>query len=337
MLTLDGAQGEGGGQILRTALSLSLVTGTPFRLERIRANRPQPGLQRQHLASVEAAMRVSGARVSGASLGATALTFEPGPLKPGNYSFTIGTAGSATLVLQTILPALMLGSSPSKVALEGGTHNPWAPPYDFLAQAFLPIVQRMGPRFEARLQRWGFYPAGGGRFEVDIQPVQTLKPLTLVERGHLKACRVRGVAAGLPRSIAARAVETAFAVLGLTGAYVDVREVASAGPGHALLVELIFEHVCEIVAGFGQKGVKPEDMGAQAAKEAREYLDADVPVGPHLADQLVLPLALAGSGRFLTMAPTRHLTTNLDVLRCFLDVDLRCEAQGSGHWLVSAG
>jgi len=337
LLTLDGATGEGGGQILRTALTLALVTGTPFRIERIRANRPQPGLQRQHLASVEAAMRVSGARVGGAALGATAMSFEPGPLKPGNYSFSIATAGSATLVLQTILPALMLGSSPSRLALEGGTHNPWAPPYDFLAQAFLPLVQRMGPRLETRLQRWGFYPAGGGRFELDVDPVARLTPLTLLERGRLKACRVRGVAGGLPRSLAARAVEAAFGALGLTGAYVDVREVPSAGPGHALLVELIFDNVCEVVSGFGQKGVKPEDMGAQAARQAREYLDADVPVGPHLADQLVLPLALCGSGSFLTMPPTRHLTTNIEVVRCFLDVDLRCEAKGSGRWLVSAG
>ena len=334
MLTLDGSIGEGGGQILRTALSLSLITGTPFRLQRVRAHRPRPGLQRQHLASVEAAARVSGGRVSGATLGSTEVGFEPGPVQPGAYRLAIGTAGSATLVLQTVLMPLVLAAGPSRLQLEGGTHNPWAPPFEFLSQAFLPLVAQLGPRFGSRLERWGFYPAGGGRFEVEVAPAQRLRRLELTQRGPLKASRVFGVAAGLPRAIAARSVETALGQLRLPQAYVDVREVASDGPGHALLIELLFENVSAVVTGFGEKGVRPEEMAAAAAEEAREFLDAGVPVGTHLADQLLLPLALAG-GSFLTLAPTAHTSTNLEVIRRFLPVDLRCEPQGHGVWRVS--
>ena len=334
MLTLDGSIGEGGGQILRTALSLSLITGTPFRLQRVRAHRPRPGLQRQHLASVEAALRVSGGRVSGATLGSTEVAFEPGPVRPGAYRFAVGTAGSATLVLQTILMPLALAPGASRLVLEGGTHNPWAPPFEFLSQAFLPLVAQLGPRFGSRLERWGFYPAGGGRFEVEVTPAQRLRPLELTRRGPLKASRVFGVAAGLPRAIAARSVETALGQLRLPQAYVDVREVASDGPGHALLIELLFENVSAVVTGFGEKGVRPEEMAVAAAEEAREFLEAGVPVGTHLADQLLLPLALAG-GSFLTLAPTAHTSTNLEVIRRFLPVDLRCEPQGHGVWRLS--
>lgn len=337
MLTIDGAAGEGGGQVLRTALSLALVTGQAFRIERVRANRPDAGLGRQDLASVEAALRVCGGRLKGATLGAASLTFEPGPVRPGNYTFAIGRGGSATLVLQTILPALALAGAPSRVALEGGTHNPATPPFDFLSLALFPLLRRMGPALTARLERWGFAPTGGGRFEVAIEPVARLRPLQLPERGRLKACRLRGVAAGHPRAIAARAVETAYAALGLQNAYVDVRQVQSAGAGHALLIELISEHVSEVVAGFGENGLEPEEMARAAVREARDYLDADVPVGPHLADQLLVPLALAGAGEFVTVPPTRHTTTNLDLVRQFLAVDLHCEPQGSGRWRISVG
>ncbi len=334
MLILDGSIGEGGGQILRTALSLALITGQPFRLQRVRAHRPRPGLQRQHLASVEAALRVSGGRVSGATLGSTEVAFEPGAVQPGAYRFAVGTAGSATLVLQTILLPLALAGGPSRLVLEGGTHNPWAPPFDFVAQTFLPLLARQGPRFGSRLERWGFYPAGGGRFEVEVVPAARLRRLELVERGALKASRVFGVAAGLPRAIAARSVESALGVLRLPQAYVDIREVASDGPGHALLIELLFENLNAVVTGFGEKGVRPEEMARAAAQEAREYLDAGVPVGTHLADQLLLPLALGG-GSFLTLAPTAHTSTNLEVIRRFLPVELRCEPQGHGVWRVS--
>src|SRR5512136_2571133 len=179
MITIDGSQGEGGGQILRTSLALSLVTGQPFRMERIRAKRQKPGLLKQHLTAVEAAKTVGCAEVTGAALGSQTLEFKPGPVTPGNYRFAVGTAGSATLVLQTVLPPLLVASGPSTLTLEGGTHNPFAPPFDFLARCFAPVVERMGPRIELKLHRPGFFPAGGGQFEAQITPVNRLKPIDL--------------------------------------------------------------------------------------------------------------------------------------------------------------
>ena len=164
MITIDGSAGEGGGQILRSSLALSLVTGQPFRMERIRAKRQKPGLLRQHLTAVEAAKAVGCAEVSGETLGSQTLDFRPGPVTPGNYRFAVGTAGSATLVLQTVLPALLTASDPSTLTLEGGTHNPLAPSFDFLDRCFMPLIHRMGPSVELELKRPGFFPAGGGRF-----------------------------------------------------------------------------------------------------------------------------------------------------------------------------
>ena len=166
MLLIDGSQGEGGGQILRTALGLSLVTGTAFRIEKIRAGRAKPGLLRQHLTAVNAATVIGDALVDGAELGSPALVFRPRSVRPGAYRFAVGTAGSASLVLQTVLPPLLTAGASSILTLEGGTHNPWAPPFDFLARAFLPLLERMGAPVRAAIQRYGFYPAGGGQFTV---------------------------------------------------------------------------------------------------------------------------------------------------------------------------
>ena len=184
LLQIDGGQGEGGGQILRTSLSLSMVTGQPFMIDNIRAGRQRPGLLRQHLTAVEAAAAVSGAEVDGAELGSTRLTFRPGPVRAGEYRFAVGTAGSATLVFQTVLPALMLAGGASQLVLEGGTHNPAAPPFDYLERVFLPLLERMGPRVRVALERYGFYPAGGGKFMAEIAPVEKLSALALDARGR---------------------------------------------------------------------------------------------------------------------------------------------------------
>jgi RNA 3'-terminal phosphate cyclase (ATP) len=199
LIRIDGRLGEGGGQILRTSLSLSLVTGKAFRIENIRAGREKPGLLRQHLAAVLAAAEVCGGEVEGAVPGSSCLTFRPGPVRPGQYRFSVGTAGSATLVFQTVLPALMLGSWPSSVEVEGGTHNMAAPPYDFLSRTFVPLVNRMGPNVSLRFERYGFYPAGGGRFSAEIQPAVALKPLHLGERGG-RGSGIYGVEGGRLRT-----------------------------------------------------------------------------------------------------------------------------------------
>ncbi|GMV81010.1 MAG: RNA 3'-terminal phosphate cyclase [Planctomycetota bacterium] len=335
MILIDGGQGEGGGQVLRTALALALVTGKAFRIDNIRAKRSKPGLLRQHLTAVQAATAVGGAETLGATIGSSRLDFTPGGLKPGAYRFAVGTAGSATLVLQTILPPLLLAKGPSELVLEGGTHNPFAPPFDFLSQAFLPLLKRMGAKVEARLERHGFYPAGGGKFSVRIEPTPDLQPLELLERGAIVRRSARALLANLPVSIAQRELSIVQEKLGLAAHEIATETIEqNPGPGNVLLVELESEHVTEVFTGFGEKGRKAEDVARAAVDHARAYLSAGAPVGPHLADQLLIPLALAGRGRFRTCEPSGHTRTNLDVIRRFLGADIRIEAETEGKWVV---
>lgn len=323
MIIIDGSMGEGGGQVLRTSLGLSLVTGRAFRIENIRAGRERPGLMRQHLTAVGAAVEVGQAKVRGDAIGSGELEFEPGQVRPGDYEFAVGTAGSATLVLQTVLPALIVADGPSRLTLNGGTHNPWSPPFDFLAKAFLPLLGRMGAGVTARLIRPGFYPAGGGEFTVEITPAAggRLRPLELMERGEIVSRRARAVVAKLPEHIAQRELRVAEKKLGWSGESLVVeRADDSVGPGNILMLEIAGRNVTEVFTAFGQKDVRAEAVAHAAVDEARAWLAAGVPVGPHLADQLLIPLALAGGGRFRTVAPTRHTTTNIEVIRKFMDV-----------------
>lgn len=335
MMTIDGSVGEGGGQILRTALALAVVTGQAFRMEKIRAGRQKPGLLRQHLTAVRAAAEIGSARVSGASLGSTSLTLEPGEVVPGDYAFAVGTAGSATLVLQTVLPALLTASKPSRLVLEGGTHNPFAPPFDFLQKAFLPIVNRMGPRVTARLERYGFFPAGGGKFLVEIEPSARLVPIDLIERGIIKRHLARAVYSTLPRNVAERELKVIGDKLGWTAASLQAEAVAnSAGPGNVLMAELESEGVTEVFTGFGERGVLAERVAERVVEEVRQYLVSTAPVGEHLADQLLLPMALAGGGAFRTVKISRHTQTNMDIIRKFLPNDFRIQ-ESDGACLVA--
>ncbi len=335
MIVLDGSQGEGGGQILRTALALALVTGKPFRMEKIRARRAKPGLQRQHLTAVLAAAEVGAATLEGASLGSQHLVFQPHEIRPGNYRFAIGSAGSATLVLQTVLPALWSAAADSQLELEGGTHNPLAPPLDFLQRVFLPLVERMGPRIVARLERYGFYPAGGGRATVTVHP-QPLRPIELLDRGEVVYRQVRVLLARLPRSIGQREAAAVCRGLGWPEEAATIEEVDSAGPGNAVLVEIGCQHATEVFSAFGQRGVRAEAVADDVVRQARRWLDADVPVGEHLADQLLLPFALAGGGRFRTLNPSSHFETNRHTIAQFLDhVAIDTEPQGADAYLVS--
>jgi RNA 3'-terminal phosphate cyclase (ATP) len=319
--------GEGGGQILRSSLALSLITSTPFRLQRIRARREKPGLARQHLTAVQAAAAVGGATVEGAALRSEEITFVPRGVRPGEYHFAVGTAGNASLVLQTILPPLLLAPAPSLITVEGGTHNRFAPPFDFLAEAFLPLLARAGHRVSAELERPGFYPAGGGRFAVYVEPHAALSPLTLLERGAVRRRNARAVVARLPRHIAERELAVVAAELGFGADELHVVTIDDAiGPGNALIVEIESEHVTEVFTGVGERGLRAELVAARAIEAAREYLAAGVPVGPHLADQLLLPLAIGRGGAFRTLPLTTHSTTNIDVIRRFLDVRIGVRA-----------
>jgi len=335
MISIDGSAGEGGGQVLRTALGLSLVTGRPFCIENIRAGRKKRGLLRQHLTAVGAAVEIGQADAEGAEINSGKLTFVPGQTRPGEYRFAVGSAGSATLVLQTVLPALISAAGPSNLTLEGGTHNPWAPPLDFLQKAFLPIIRRMGPRVEAALVRPGFYPAGGGCFTIGIEPAQELRRVDLLQRGRIVRRRVCGIVSRLPIKIAGREADTIRRYLCWPDDCVDVESVDSPGPGNCVTIEIQCEQVTEVFTGFGRRGVPAEKVALAAAKEAQRYLSAGVPVGEHLADQLLIPMALAGGGTFQTLAPSRHTETNIEVLRRFLDVEIRTEQLRQDVWQVT--
>ncbi len=335
MIVIDGSQGEGGGQILRSALALSLVTGEPFRIEKIRAGRKKSGLMRQHLTAVHAATVIGQARVEGAVIGSQELCFAPAGVKAGSYHFSVGTAGSCTLVLQTVLPALLTAASPSELVLEGGTHNPHAPPFDFVARAYLPLINRMGPKVVATLQRPGFYPAGGGKCSFAIEPAPRLARLDLPERGTICKRSARAVVAKLPRQIAERELQVVRDQLSWEEAALSIEDAGSSlGPGNILSLEIESDHVTELFTGFGERGVSAEKVAGKTVMELKEYLVANVPVGPYLADQLLLPMALAGGGTFRTLAPTLHLTTNSEVLQQFLPVAVNMRQLTRNDWEI---
>jgi RNA 3'-terminal phosphate cyclase (ATP) len=323
MIEIDGSQGEGGGQVLRTTLGLSALTGKPVTVTNIRANRSPPGLRAQHVVAVEAAAAVGDAEVEGAALGARRLVFRPRAVRTGHHAFKIGTAGSATLVLQTVLPALLRADGPTQLLLQGGTHNPLAPPYEFLARAYLPLLERMGPKVTAILDRPGFYPAGGGQLRVEVQPAARLEPLELLERGEVKAVRARAIVSRLPRDIAERELAVVRRRLRWPEeALVVVEEERARGPGNALILEVEHARGVEVFSGFGERGVRAEEVARAAVDELEAWLEADVPVGEHLADQLLLLLALAGGGSFRTLPLSGHAATQIDVIRRFLPVQI---------------
>ena len=330
-IELDGSHGEGGGQILRTALTLSMLTGTPFRIEHIRARRGKPGLLRQHLTAVNAAAQICGAEVSGASLGSQRLAFAPGTIRGGDYKLAIGSAGSCTLVLQTILPALWFADAPSSVRVSGGTHNPAAPPADFLMRVWQPLMQRMGVDMDIELLRHGFYPAGGGEIRASVRPVSGLQAISLCERGKLEAARATAIIAGVPGDVAKREL-AAIAEL-LAPEFGEVEQLTRGlsfreGPGNALLFEMPSENVNELFMALGEKGLASAAVARLVAKEVRHYINSGAPVGEHLADQLLLPFALAGSGEFVTSTRSSHLETNIGVIERFLPVMIRVSEEG---------
>lgn len=335
-ISIDGSYGEGGGQILRTALSLSAVTGKPFMMERIRARRSKPGLMRQHLTAVKAAAAICGGRTDGAAVGSTRLRFEPGSLQAGDYAFNIGSAGSTSLVLQTVLLPLALARSASRVTLQGGTHNTNAPPFEFMERAFLPLVRRIGFNADVELRRFGFYPAGGGEVRVDIQPPSTLKPLVIEDRGAEQSRKGEAIVANLPFHIAERELAQASKRLKWPSEDLAARtEKRADGTGNVLLLMHAFENVTEVAIAFGRMGVSAEAVADEAVDVMRDYLSGDAPVGKHLADQLLLPMALGAGGRFVTARPSSHTLTNMHVIRRFLDMRIEAAELDERRWRIS--
>ncbi len=346
MIEIDGSFGEGGGQILRTALSLSCLFVKPFRIYNIRKGRAKPGLAPQHLVAVRAAQSLARAEVHGDEKGSTELVFSPRGVAGGDYSFDIGTAGSTTLVLQTLIPALLFSGGKSRVALSGGTHVPWSPSFHYLAAVFVPFLGRLGLQVRLDIDSCGFYPRGGGRIRAEIGPAKEVAPLQAMERGVL--VRLDGISAvgNLPLSIAERQknalLETLLPRLRHPKAPVRIELKSVPGPGQGTFLFLRGEFA-GMVAGFtslGARGKRAEAVGEEAAREFLAYHAAEGALDPHLPDQIVLYLALCPEASvFTTTCITSHLLTNLWAIGLFHEFRYRIHGEpgGAGTVVVNGG
>jgi RNA 3'-terminal phosphate cyclase (ATP) len=340
LISLDGSQGEGGGQIVRTALALSAVTGQGFEITRIRAGRAVPGLRPQHLAAVRAAALACGARVGGAFDGSPDVRFEPGPVTPGDFHFEIGTAGAATLVLQTVLLPLATAGKPSRVEVTGGTHVPASPSFHYLARHWRAVVERLGVALTLTLSKAGFFPPGGGEVRAEVQPWSRPASLSLEKRGALVAIHGTSGASRLTGDVARRQRDAAQSVLWerrrLEPAW-DVVDVPAASPGSFLLLEAVFEEGRGAFGFLGQRGLRAEVLGDRAARTLLKFLDAEGAVDPHLADQLGVPLALSGGGGIVTTSEvTRHLETVAGVIAQF-GIPARTSGRRGGPGALEVG
>jgi RNA 3'-terminal phosphate cyclase (ATP) len=338
MIELDGSLGEGGGQILRTSLALSLLTGQVFHLRNVRAGRAKPGLQPQHLMSVRAAAEIGQARLRGASRDSTDLVFEPGPVTAGRYQFAIGTAGATGLVLHTVyLPLALRGAGPSELVLEGGTHVSTSPCFHFLDTTWRAYLELLGVQMRLRLSRPGFYPKGGGHVDVTVQPCSHLQGLQLLERSAPQAVTGVSAVAGLPLDIARRQARRAANRLKETELPVDIREETwPGGPGTVLTLILDTQPAPTMFFGLGARGKRAERVADEAVDQLLDYLAASpAAVDPHSADQIVLPLALAeGPSAFTVTAVTSHLLTNIAVIGRFIERRITCEGEEGQPGLV---
>lgn len=328
---IDGGTGEGGGQIIRTTLSLSALLGVPFHIENIRKNRPKPGLRAQHLAAVRVVKAISNARVEGDEIGSMRLLFEPRGREPGTYRFDIGTAGATPLVLQALLPPLLFAGKASHVSLSGGTHVPISPPFDFMQKVFIPFLSEMGIEVRASIRTYGFYPRGGGEIEADIEPVRPgpLGPLDVPDKKAIWAIRGISAVSNLPLSIAERQKSAALEVLKELPVRAEIEStsvVPSPGTGTFIFLEARGGACRGGFSSIGIRGKRAEAVGKEAASGLLEYYRRPGCVDPNLADQMVLYLALAGgTSSFFTTEVTPHLLTNLAVVEKFVAAKSRVE------------
>jgi RNA 3'-terminal phosphate cyclase (ATP) len=330
-LQIDGAMGEGGGQVLRSALSLSLVTGRAFHMTHIRANRERPGLRPQHLAAVQAAAQVCAAEVSGDQVGSREIQFRPGPVHPGAYRFDIGTAGATALVLQTLLLPLARAAGHSVVTITGGTHVPWSPCFHYLDWQWRPFLARLGIPFELQMPAAGFYPKGGGELDARIPGGAQPAGIHLVERGALKGIRGLSAVARLPLTIAERQRDQTLrrlqAMQPELSADITLSKLPAGSPGTLLLLLAEFESGQACCFALGARGKRAEQVADEAVHALASVLHSDAAIDPWLADQLLLPLALAnGPSTLRTSEVTRHLLTNAEVIRLFLPVVIAVDA-----------
>ncbi len=333
MITIDGSAGEGGGQVLRTALGLSLVTGRSFQINNIRGKRKKPGLLRQHLTAVLAAGQIGQAEVDGAEIKSTSLRFNPGTIRPGKYKFSIGTAGSCILVFQAILPPLLMADGPSQIILEGGTHNPFAPSFDYLQATLFPLLRKMGVDVEAELERPGFYPAGGGKIKISVRPPRHLVSLCLGKYSTINY-KAQAICAELPGHVGLRELQTVQDKLKLGEDASELIQYKEYGPGNVLSIFAESDLLTEVFTGFGQKNIRAERVATKTVEQVRKYVKAGVAVGPYLADQLLVPLILAGGGHYLTCKPTEHTLTNIQVIKQFYEKEIVVSHLSERVWKI---
>ncbi|MBM5459048.1 RNA 3'-terminal phosphate cyclase [Pseudomonas sp. P66] len=333
LLLIDGS--NGGGQVLRTALSLSMITGRAFRMKGVRAQRSRPGLLRQHLTAVRAAAEICSAETLGAELNSMEIEFRPGRVKAGAYSFAIGTAGSTLLVLQTLLPALLRADGQSTVRIAGGTHNPSAPPFEFIQNAWLPLIRKMGAKVEVALLKHGFVPAGGGLVEATIQS-SAFKPLELVSGsdGPAEIVTAGALVSAIPVSVGSRELDWVASRLSLERRYLTVTDLGDqAGPGNAVSITATRGGVTNVFTSIGKERMRAEQVADAAVGEFRDWAQSNASFGNQLADQLMLPMALAGAGRLTTARLSNHIRTNAAVIEQFLPVEVGISSGNNQVWI----
>lgn len=321
-IQIDGSQGEGGGQILRTALALSMITGQAFELINIRAGRRKSGLMRQHLVCVQASQEISQAYVEGAELHSQRLYFKPQQIKSGKYQFQIGSAGSTTLVLQTLLPALLLQNQASELTISGGTHNPLAPTADFIEQCFLPVLKKLGIKAEFKLNKAGFFPVGAGEIHIKIQPWQHRNKLILLDRGALQS--IGAFAAVLNLSEEAQIAERELVTLNKKLKLDTQKQFRLNGisQGNTLYVKIEYENNVQLFTALGEMRKSAEQIANHLAEQVTQYMKSNAAVDEYLADQLLLPLALGQGGEFTAQCISEHTRTQAAMIEKFIDCDI---------------
>ncbi len=343
-IKIDGSYGEGGGQILRTSLSLSCVTKRPIEIFNIRKGRKNPGLQPQHLTCVKAAQTISDAEVHGAELQSQNLVFMPKEINGGDYSFDVGeikgSAGSASLVIQTLLLPLSYAEAPSTVTIIGGTHVPWSPSFHYLRDVFGNAISKMGYKVSLDIERWGWYPIGGGKIKAVIKPAKELSAINIAERGRLKAVTGISAVSNLPLSIAERQRDKGISILKKNGIEADIEIInaPSYGKGTFFFLLAEFENSAAGFSSLGAIGKKTEDVAGEACKELLDFIETKGAIDPHLSDQLILYTTMARmESDFTTSRITQHLLTNIWVIKQFMTAEIKVEEMdGAGRvWYCS--
>lgn len=337
LIEIDGSSGEGGGQIFRTALTLAMCLQKNVRISNIRARRNKPGLLRQHLTCLRAAAEICNGSIEGGELGSAEVVFRPGAVRSGQYRFAIGSAGSTSLVFQTVLMPLLLSDGISEIKFEGGTHNGNSPSVDFIERSFLPLLKKMGCRVDTVFERYGFYPAGGGCWHATVYPVDRIDKVEILEPGALQAREAVAISARIPAHVTDRELLQVQRKCYWERSELTQKLVESAGPGNMLSLRLRHENIEELFESVGERSVSAERVAGRAIREMKHYLESGVPVAKHLADQLLLPMALGAGGRFRTLEPSEHFLTNMLVIQKMTDANIFVKKLSDVVFEISVG